>query len=331
MDELLRREYIDNVPLGYCDDVFSLYQPGWGFDRDDVYRTGAADGFGMPVTVKVNNFALTVQDAEFIPSYVTSHFTSDEMRGGIENNVSLNPVDVYGKTNPQDFEYPQVDASFVQTKWSGRHLGQLYDGSLGGDAFWNTYRESDDQTSHPVPEQGDWTSITFAEKTAIVKVRISILTDSSALALPTSIIVQYKENKEDFVWKDVPGGTRSSRIVEGWNEITFDEIEAEAYRVVLPAQSGKCVGADELELIQNKEIFTADKVVDVTGYKYVSPDSKLVTVVKAKNTGKEPMEVEVSAQSSVVQTRYNNRLTGQAASLQACIRGDSGFEVVGSS
>ena len=32
IDALLERDYIDNVPLGYNENIFSLYQPGWGFD-----------------------------------------------------------------------------------------------------------------------------------------------------------------------------------------------------------------------------------------------------------------------------------------------------------
>lgn len=72
IDELLRRDYIDNVPLGYNEDIFSLYQPGWGFDRTDIYRTGVATGWGMPVTVSVDGNAVSVTSAEFIPSYVTS-------------------------------------------------------------------------------------------------------------------------------------------------------------------------------------------------------------------------------------------------------------------
>lgn len=78
IDQLLKRDYVDNVPLGYSEDLFSLYQPGWGFDRSDVYRTGIASGFGMPVTVTANQIPITVDQAEFTPSVVASSHTPGE-------------------------------------------------------------------------------------------------------------------------------------------------------------------------------------------------------------------------------------------------------------
>ena len=72
MDRILQREYVDNVPLGYSENVFSLYQPGWGFDRNHIYRTGVPTGWGMPVTVTVNGNPVEVSSAKFVPSCVTS-------------------------------------------------------------------------------------------------------------------------------------------------------------------------------------------------------------------------------------------------------------------
>lgn len=71
-DALLCRRYEDNVPLGYNEKVFSLYHPGWGFDRKDFYRTGNVQGWNFAVTVEINGVPLSVSEAEFIPSYVTS-------------------------------------------------------------------------------------------------------------------------------------------------------------------------------------------------------------------------------------------------------------------
>ena len=92
IDRILRRKYVDNVPLGYNENVFSLYQPGWGFDRNDIYRTGNPSGWGMLVSVTVNGTPVSVTSATFIPSYVTSC--------GSGSNVA---IDGYKYISPDDF------------------------------------------------------------------------------------------------------------------------------------------------------------------------------------------------------------------------------------
>ncbi len=93
IDGLLASKYTENIPLGYNDSIFSFYQPGWGFDESRIHfnltpvSTTSLDhdlmincGWSMPVTVTADGTAVTVSDADFIPSYVTS-------KGGDELSV----------------------------------------------------------------------------------------------------------------------------------------------------------------------------------------------------------------------------------------------------
>lgn len=244
IDELLKREYVDNVPLGYSEDLFSLYQPGWGFDRSDVYRTGIATGFGMPVTVTANKIPISVDQAEFTPSVVTSsHTPKEEGPKLVKTNISLNAKSIYN--GAQTEEYPRVDASFSQEQW-GRSLAQAYQGTQGGDAAnWNTFRTPEDEAAVPVPDGGDWTAIEFAEVEGVDEIRIHTFADAN-LSYPVKVTAYAWDQEE---WKEI--AVIDEKSEDGWYTLQLSEtVQASKFKLALEVEAGKALGVDSIEYLQ---------------------------------------------------------------------------------
>lgn len=489
IDQLLKRDYVDNVPLGYSEDLFSLYQPGWGFDRSDVYRTGIASGFGMPVTVTANQIPITVDQAEFMPSVVASSHTPGEEAGPklVKTNISLNARSVYNGTQTE--AYPRVDASFSQEQW-GRSLAQAYQGTQSGDAAnwntfrtpedmaavpvpeggdwttiefakaegvdeirihtfadanlsypervtacaweqgewreicvsegkaedgwytlllpetvcasrfqltfevetgkalgvdrieylqysydesgletyqinhaagagrnaepladtsfsqekwgasleyifdgdtvfsanqgWNTYREADDQANFPVPQEGDWITLTFDEPKKADTLALYVYSDNGNTLPPQAVRLFYRTGEE---WAEADYRQRPGTYASGKNLITFDSVSAEAFKIVFTAQRGKCVSLNELELIQT--VLSKPQKVSVEGYKYISPDNMLVSILEAENQGEDASVVEVSATVPAGLEAKGQGAVGTLVGLEAQIQGDEGFRLSG--
>ncbi len=86
IDSILSMKYTDGIPLGYNELVFSFHQSGWGFDDRSIHANITLNtpeysdsklintGWGMPVTVKINGSGVSVREAEFTPSCVTSYY-----------------------------------------------------------------------------------------------------------------------------------------------------------------------------------------------------------------------------------------------------------------
>lgn len=245
IDQLLKRDYVDNVPLGYSEDLFSLYQPGWGFDRADVYRTGIASGFGMPVTVTANQIPITVDQAEFTPSVVTSSYTPREDTGPklVKTNISLNAKSIYHGAQAEG--YPRVDASFSQEQW-GRSLAQAYQGTQSGDAAnWNTFRTPEDTAAVPVPEGGDWTTITFEKAEKVDEIRIHTFADAN-ISYPEKITVYAWEQE---TWKEI--SVSEGKAEDGWYTIALPEtVTASGFKLAFEVEAGKALGVDLIEYLQ---------------------------------------------------------------------------------
>ncbi len=225
IDELLRRDYVDNVPLGFNENVFSLYQPGWGFDRNDIYRTGVSGGWGMPVTVMVDGVSVPVTSAEFIPSYVTSVGS-----GAYENTATVKRLQ------------STVQCSFDQTKWK-QHLSYAFDGiipSVGTEhgANWNTYDD-------PLRVGDEWVSVEFSEKVTLYSVNLYPVVDNASCALFTDAVVQYWTG---FHWVDVSNQVNPT-FVNDKNTITFDGATSNRFRIVITPAEGKAFAFKEIEFL----------------------------------------------------------------------------------
>lgn len=312
INDILKRNYTENVPLGYSEDIFSLYQPGWGFDRNDVFRTGLDTGFGMPVTVSVNDLPISVKSAEFIPSYVTSTFSFQDVQGGQQFEINVAPE-------------AQASASFSQEKW-GSSLSYAFDGDveIAETKFWNTYREADDEVSYPKPKEGDWILLRYNEPTAADTLNLYVYTDNSSAKVPADVKVVYLS---DGIWSEVNYKEKPEAFIRGKNTITFDEVKAEEYRVIFKAQEKSCICLNELELIHTASGELPE--VSVSGNKYISVDNKLVVMLQVKNEGKKDVSVEVSAEIPQGLSVDGNAATGELVELDARMQGDSQFRVVG--
>ncbi len=88
VDDILSSKYLKGMPLGYNDLVFSFYQSGWGFNNTTIHSNITVNevtydsekivnsGWAMPVQVKINGTSVSVKDADFAPSHVTSHYSN---------------------------------------------------------------------------------------------------------------------------------------------------------------------------------------------------------------------------------------------------------------
>jgi hypothetical protein len=90
IDEILASKYDDGMLFGYNDLVFSFHQTGWGFNNTRIHTNVTLNevsydkdkminsGWGMPVQVKINNVAVSVKDADYTPSCVTSRYSNSK-------------------------------------------------------------------------------------------------------------------------------------------------------------------------------------------------------------------------------------------------------------
>ena len=224
--DLLERPYTAGVPLGYNEDVYSLYQPGWGFDNAAIFRSGCQDAFGMKAEVFVDGRPLKVGEGIHTPSYV-------ELKG------SSDPADFMSQVNhARDADaYKQV--SFAQTSY-GATLDMAFDGdTTTQNNTWNTW----DVTPRNCDE---WLEVYYSEPKGMDSVNLWLYTDGNTYA-PQTVKVQYWNGS---AWADAEK-VNVPQLGQGKNTIKLSHVTSTAFRLVFTPYADKAMAFIEIELMES--------------------------------------------------------------------------------
>jgi len=289
---LLRRPYTEGVPLGYSEEVYSLYQPGWGFDRSVIYRSGCREAFGMETTVYVDGQPLPTGEAWHTPAYVVTE--AAERR--------------YVEINHADDDDAEKTVSFAQTKY-GNTLNMAFDGDISDvGKNWNTW--------DAVTRYGDeWLEVRYAEAKGLDAVQLWLYTDANVYP-PEAVKVQYWG---DDGWNDAEE-VSVPPLKQGENLITLTHTVAKAFRLVFTPVAGKALSFYEIKLIERVPL---PEAATVTGYKYIAPNGMAVVLLDAVN----PTEIETTVQVEVTplytSSPVEGGLTGNLSGFTLLTAGDT--------
>ncbi len=292
---LLERPYTYGVPLGYCDEVFSLYQPGWGFDEPAVYCAGEEKGFGMKLSVTENGTAIPAGDAVHRPSHVT---------------VSQSDRQTTNLIRPGE---TATEVSFAQTSYGCNHE-MAFDGIKDDpNKTWNTWC--------PEPRnQDEWVKISFREPVTASGIGLYLHTDQNCWA-PASVRGEYSSDGES--WKEL-GDIKLARSVSGTlDEYEFDTVQAKEFRFTFTPAENKALSFREIELTGLAEVTAA---CVFTGYKYISPDGAAVAMIVAENKTDKTVNLEVAATPLYDCSPCDGGLCGTYSRLSLFTGGNEGFE-----
>ena len=279
-DKILERPYNDDVPLGFSDNLFALHSTGWGFSR--VYRTGLNAEYTMPVSVAVDDVAISPDTTRGVyrPSHVTQSWETEITDGQlVDKIISVKTVG----------EYPKPNASYV-SQWGS--LVALNDGKTGdkegqGNTNWTTYETN---------RLGgvEWAEIEFDSPQSIDGVNLWVLRDGATgnSQPPTAVEILYLPvgqtydaagtNYESVA--DLSGPQPMQAPTNGIqkNSYRFDNVTTQRIRAVFTLQANKCVTISEFEVIKlvppGQEPEEIDALVSVnTGGAYPAPHASYVS------------------------------------------------------
>ena len=295
IDALLERPYVTGLPLGYCDEVFSLYQPGWGFDEPAIHCAGEEKGFGMKVSVSEDGTAIPAGESVHRPSHVT---------------VSRSDRQTVNLIRPGE---TATEVSFAQTSYGCNHK-MAFDGVKDDPGkTWNTWC--------PEPRnQGEWVIISFPDDVEASGISLYLYTDQNCFA-PASVRGEYSSDGEN--WKAI-GGMKLAQSVSGTlDEYEFDAVRAKEFRFTFTPAADKALSFREIELNGMSEVTAA---CVYTGYKYISTDGAAVAIVEAENKTDKTVNLEVAATPLYDCSPCDGGLCGSYSWLSLFTVGNEGFE-----
>ncbi|GAB3398884.1 hypothetical protein GCM10027515_04580 [Schumannella luteola] len=269
IDEMLARPLEPGVPVGYSEDLFALYSPGWGFDTDSISRTGIAANHRMPVTVSSSGATIPVGSATARPSQVTSE--SGEAR------VSRNLV------TPDT----AVSASYTSV-WD--QLSQVNDGVV---SYGETPRNRWSNWASPLRTGEEWIVVELPQVPVISSVEALVYADSGDTQAPAALGVDVWTG----AWTAVTSlSAMPASPASGENTLSFEPVTTARVRVRLTPQPGRAVSLTEIRV--NEHAADSGRIpLRVAGRKYISDRNIASVVLDLSNTGEAPLDAAISASS----------------------------------
>lgn len=294
---LLARPYTEGVPLGYNEDVYSLYQPGWGFDSPTSYRSGSDAGFGMKLELFENGMKIPAGEGTHTPSYTT-----------VTNAVGEESVNYVNLLLSDDVK---ISVSFAQTSY-GNDYTMAFDGITDDPGNnWNTWCA--------VPRnETEWLEIEFPQAVSAEALALYIYTDSNCLP-PEKVAGKYLSGSE---WKELTGLDFSS-LASGKNILTFDRAESTSFRFYFTPEKDKALSFNEIELLYGQQ---ADIKGSYSVDKYVLADGGLAVIINADNRSDEDIVLSSVVTPLFDAEYFEGNLVGNAAGF-ILVCGGSEFTV----
>ena len=222
IDKILARPYKDGVPPAFSEGLFSTYSSGWGFKNGTVLATGNSQGFGLPISIKLEDQVISPVEATWMPSHVTSVFDSSKSFANIASEAT-------------------VSASFT-SQYDTNGIAHLTDGTV---SYSDSPRNRWSNYSNPVRTQNEYITLDFAKAVTCSYFTVYFFDDEGNTRLPKAVSVQYYDGSKWITPKNL-SCEKLSRNTSA--NITFDEVQTKSIRLVLTPQSGKAMGITEVKL-----------------------------------------------------------------------------------
>ena len=258
IDALLARPYSDKVPTAFSEGLFSTYSSGWGFKNGTVLATGNANGFDLPVEIKVNNKVVSPTEATWMPSHVTSVYDSSKSYFNIASEAS-------------------VSASFT-SQYDENGIAHLTDGVI---SYGESPRNRWSNYANPIRIENEYINFNFDSSVACSHFIVHFFDDEGNTRLPKAISAQYYDGSKWVAVKNQACGTIAKNTGV---ELKFDLVKTTAIRFVITPQENKAVGITELQLFGKSELTaTIPEGVVVEEKKFITEDDLVVSYISFEN------------------------------------------------
>ena len=270
IDAILARPYTEGVPTAFSEGLFSTYSQGWGFKNGTILATGNANGFGLPITLKVDDYTISPTEEIWMPSHVSSSFISSQYYQNIASESS-------------------VSATFT-SQYDPNGLKHLVDGvvSYNDDTRnrWSNY-------SNPVRTQNEIITFNFGKNITCAYLKVHPYDDEGATLVPKSMRVEYMDNSGNWVEAKNQTCEGISRCVAV--NINFDTVVTNAIRLVLTPKDGKAIGITDVKIYgKSDKTFSMPDGIVVTEKKFITENDVVASVLSFKNETSNSVTFEIS-------------------------------------
>lgn len=274
IDTMLARPYDNTVPVAFNEGIFALHSYSWGFDNNTLFSTGSGNGLGMPIEIFVDDIKVLYDSATWRPSHLTASYSSST-ENDQPKHTNIAPLST-------------ISATYTST-YDPDGIAHLTDGVIN---YASTPRN---RWSNYVSGARAKDSLTFDFKceSKISSVTVYPYDDGGATLLPASLLLEYSVNN---VWYSVPSQVCDDIQKNKGVNITFPEITTDKLRITFTPQSGKSVGATEVEIFgHNKNTTPLPQGVSIEEKKFITSDDVAASVISFKNETGKSLSVKVSA------------------------------------
>ena len=270
IDALLARPYTQGVPTAFSEGLFSTYSEGWGFKNGTVLATGNANGFGLPIEIKVNNLSVAPTEAIWMPSHVKSTFDS-----------SKNYINIASEAT--------VSASYT-SEYDKNGIAHLTDGIISYDddprSRWSNY-------VNPVRTQNETITFDFGDTVTCAYMTVYFFDDDGNTRIPKSAYVEYYDGGK---WVKAKNQVCGEIVKNSAVDIKFDEVNTTAIRLVIAPMSNKAMGITEIRVFGKSERTSVipDGIV-IEENKFITENDVVVSKISFKNTTDKAVSFKISA------------------------------------
>ena len=270
IDKILARPYKDGVPPAFSEGLFSTYSEGWGFKNGTVLATGNSQGFGLPISIKLEDQVISPVDATWTPSHVTSVFDSSKSFANIASEAT-------------------VSASFT-SQYDTNGIAHLTDGTV---SYSDSPRNRWSNYVNPARTQNEYITLDFAKVVTCSYFTVYFFDDEGNTRLPKAVSVQYYDGSKWITPKNL-SCEKLSRNTSA--NITFDEVQTKSIRLVLTPQNGKSMGITEVKLFGKSErSSTIPSGVLIEENKFITQSDIVSSFISFKNNSNRALTFTVTA------------------------------------
>ena len=270
IDKLLARPYDEGVPTAFSEGLFTRYSAGWGFENDKVHETGNSQTFGLPVSIKINDLVVSPIEATWMPSHVLSVFDSSKSYANIANEAT-------------------VSASFT-SQYDTDGIKHLTDGVI---SYSDNPRNRWSNYASPIRTENEIIRLDFNETVTCGYFIVHFYDDGGNTQLPKAVSVEYFNGSD---WVKVSNLTCGAIAKNTAVKIGFNEVQANAIRLVLTPQSNKAMGITEIKLIgRSEKTSVIPKGVLVEENKFITENDMVVSYITLKNNSSSNVSFEITA------------------------------------
>ena len=269
IDALLARPYDEGVPTAFSEGLFSTHSAGWGFKNGTVLATGNSQGFGLPISIKVNGGAISPTEATWMPSHVLSVYDSSKSFANIASEAT-------------------VSASYT-SEYDPNGIAHLTDGVV---SYSDTPRSRWSNYSNPARTQNETLTFDFKKTVTCAYLMVHCYDDEGNTRIPQSMKVEYYNGSS---WVSVKNQKTDSIVKNKGIKIRFDEFQATAIRLILTPQSGKAIGITEIKVFgkSNTTVSVPDGIT-IKESKFIMENDVVVSCISFENKTQSDISFELS-------------------------------------